>query len=236
MVSLYPGGYLSRPAPPGRPQGPAGAKPRPHRTLDSNYCRRRRSPPLRTSEHCAGFLTRTWPRPFGGRGRGGGPEDGGGGGGGVLWSLSEAPLTGSRRRSTYLASEGPRRAARGGGDKHLAAPISIEEPGPCPMRARKAETGVGCRRAVHVADAERLGPRRLPERSGPPRRFPRAVHRGPWRRREDAEGAGGRRCRPAAHAPARGRSPGARLAASAAGGMTHILRKGDSSSAVAAER
>lgn len=63
--------------------------------------------------------------------------------------LSGAPLTGSRRRATYLASEEHRRV-RGGagrsGDENLAGPISSEEPGRRPITARATATEVGCGR------------------------------------------------------------------------------------------
>lgn len=72
--------------------------------------------------HTAQDHRRTWPRPSAGRGRGG-----------RTWrrrrvrpSLSQAPLTGSPRRATYLATRRPRGAARRGGRVCVLGVTSLE--------------------------------------------------------------------------------------------------------------
>lgn len=138
------------------------------------------------TQHCAG-LRRHLAAPLSPRGASGRPEDGGGGG--SRWCHARAPLTGSRRRSTYLIREGPRRVRKGAGrngDRHLARPIRSEDPRRRPIRARVAARRVGCRWVACVAYGERLGSSCLP------RCFPRAPPRRPCSRREDTEEAGAR--------------------------------------------
>lgn len=112
-----------------------------------------------------------------------------------------------------------REGAGRNGHEHLERPISSEESGRRPIRARAAARRVGCRWAACVAGEECLGPSR------PPRCFPRAPHCDPGSRRENTEEAGAG-CPPGSH-------PGPRPLPAAVTG--HLL-KGDPSSAAAAER